>query len=206
MHLGIYPFDLHFTVYLNIRLQYTFNSSLDFVVFVVCPIFHLWFLLIWVFSFLCLVMLAQGLSIFLIFSKKQIFVSLIIFIVIFSQSRWSQSCFLLFLFVFLFWLVFSCLSNSSMCIIRLFIWDRPTGLSVVLLFSLHMFEYILWFLLLLRSSFILLLSEIIQAVGYFIVLEFGDICFVYLDMTYFGECSMSCRKDVFCMVLGWNTL
>jgi hypothetical protein len=101
-------------------------------VLVVISPFAFLILLIWVFSLLILVRFARGLSILFIFSKNQLFVSLILCMV-FLVSTSSVSA-LIFIISHLFVLGFasSCLCRSLRCIIRPLIWDR----SVVLMYAL----------------------------------------------------------------------
>jgi hypothetical protein len=91
-------------------------------VFVVMSSFSSLILLIWAFSLLCFVMLAKGLSILLIFSKNQLFVSLILYIVFFCLDLSSLALiFIISLCQIFLSLVCSCFSQSLRCIIRLFI-------------------------------------------------------------------------------------
>ena len=79
-------------------------------------------LLIWVLSLFCLVSLAKGLSILLIFSKKQLFVSLILSMVFFvSISLISALIFMISFLLLTLGLVCS-LSSCFRCKVSLFIW------------------------------------------------------------------------------------
>jgi hypothetical protein len=91
--------------------------SLEFVVmFPISPLI----LLLWIFS-LCFVMLAKDLSVLLIFSKNQLFVSLILcihFLVLISLV--SALIFIISLHLLVSYLICSCFSRSLRCIVRLF--------------------------------------------------------------------------------------
>jgi hypothetical protein len=93
-------------------------------VFVIISPFSSLILLIWVFSHLCFVMLAKGLSILLIFSKNQPFVSLIFCIVfLVSISLISALIFIIYLQLLVLSLVCSCFSRSLRYIRSLLIWQ-----------------------------------------------------------------------------------
>jgi hypothetical protein len=113
-------------IFLNL-FEYRFSKlslmiSWTSMMFVVISPFAFLILLIWVFSLLSLVRFFRGLSILLIFSKNQLFVSL--FFVFFFGFYFIDFSFyfLLFLSFYLFW-DFSCFSRSLRCCIRSLIWD-----------------------------------------------------------------------------------
>jgi hypothetical protein len=88
------------------------------------PSFSCLIVLIWVFSLLCFVMLAKGLLILLIFSKNQLFVSLILCIVcLVLISLISALIFAISYHLLVLGLVCFCFSRSLWCIIRWFIWE-----------------------------------------------------------------------------------
>jgi hypothetical protein len=120
----------------NLSISFRFFSLFDYkfsmyslmilwilLVSVVMPFLSI-ILLIWVFSLLCFVMLAKDFSILLIFSKNQVFVSLIAYIGFFlvSNSLISALIFIISLRLLVWGLVYSCFSRSLRYIIR-FIWE-----------------------------------------------------------------------------------
>ena len=99
----------------------------------VMSIFSLLILLIWIFSFCLLVSLDKDFSILLIFSKNQLFVSLILCIVLFisilliSALSLIISCHLLFLYVFT-----SFCSRDFRCDVKLLVQDLSNFFMKVL--------------------------------------------------------------------------
>jgi hypothetical protein len=100
-------------------------------VFVVISPLALLILLIWVFSLLILVRFARRLSILFIFSKKQLFVSLILCMVFFGFYFVDFSSYFYY-FSPILGFACSCFSSSLRCIVRALIWD----LSVFLIYAL----------------------------------------------------------------------
>ena len=93
------------------------------VISVVTSPFSFLILLIWVLSLFCLISLARGLSILLIFSKNQLFVSLIFSMVFFvSISLISALIFMISFLLLTLGLVCSSLSSCFRCKVNLFIW------------------------------------------------------------------------------------